>query len=342
MKAEFGEMKNSFGEIRLFPENTDDLWHIGHLVRENDLVFANTFRSLDSVTDKSRPEKTEKKPVRLGIRVEKVEFHDNSNRLRISGLIEHGPDEGFHHTINLEAGYEISVIKNWRNIDRERIDRAVKASVTGVVHIAAIEDGEAEIYRIRQFGPEKFITIKGGSGKREGLDMRTAFFEEIFSHITNVTGPVIIAGPGFIKDDFLRYLTAKDRDLAGRCVVSDTRRVGRGAVQEVLGQGVLDRISEDLQLAREVSSMEELISRISSGGTAAYGIDEVSDAVDMGAADEVLVSDRMLRENRVSALLEKAENMRASVVVLSSEFEPGKQLEALGGIAALLRYSTGR
>jgi protein pelota len=30
--------------------------------------------------------------------------------------------------------------------------------------------------------------------------------------------------------------------------------------------------------------------------------------------------------------------MRAAVVVLSSQFEPGERLAALGGIAALLRY----
>lgn len=339
MKAEFCELKNGFGEIKLFPENTDDLWHIGHLVRDNDLVFATTFRSLDSATDKLRPEKSEKRPVRLGIRVDKVEFHHNANRLRISGIIEHGPDTGFHHTINLEAGFEISVVKNWRAIDLERIDRAVKSSTTGVVHIVAVEEGEAEIFRIRQFGPERFLTITGGSGKREGLDMRTGFFEEILSNLSNVTGPVVVAGPGFIKDDFMKYLETKDRDLASRCVIADTRRVGRGAVQEVIGQGILNRISEDIQLAREVSCMEELIARISSGGNAAYGPDEVSDAVNLGAAEEVLVTDRLIRDERISALLDTAENMRSKVVVLSSEFEPGKQLDALGGIAAILRYS---
>jgi len=332
-------MKNSFGEVRLFPENTDDLWHIGHIVRENDLVFATTFRSLDSATDKTRPEKAEKKPVRLGIRVDKVEFHHNANRLRISGVIEQGPDTGFHHTINLEAGFEISVIKNWRRIDTERIDRAVKASVTGVVHIVAIEEGEAEIYRIRQFGPERFITITGGSGKREGLDMRTGFFEEILSNLSNITGPVVIAGPGFIKDDFLKYTESKDRDLASRCMIADTRRIGRGAVQEVIGQGILNRISEDIQLAREVSCIEELIARISSSGNAAYGISEVGNAIEIGAAEEVLVTDTMLRDSDIPAILDRAENMRSKVVVLSSEFEPGKQLDALGGIAALLRYS---
>ncbi len=60
MKAEFDGLKGSDGEIRLFPESIDDIWHIKHLIRTGDLIFADTFRSLDSQTDKTRPEKTEK------------------------------------------------------------------------------------------------------------------------------------------------------------------------------------------------------------------------------------------------------------------------------------------
>jgi len=67
MKAEFCEMQRSFGEIRLFPDSVDDLWHLSHLVGPGDLVFATTLRTIDSSQDKIRPEKLEKKPVRLGI-----------------------------------------------------------------------------------------------------------------------------------------------------------------------------------------------------------------------------------------------------------------------------------
>jgi protein pelota len=41
-------------------------------------------------------------------------------------------------------------------------------------------------------------------------------------------------------------------------------------------------------------------------------------------------------------LIEDAEAMRATIVVLSSAFEPGERLVALGGIAALLRYKPGK
>ena len=338
MKAEYDTLKNSEGEIRLFPESVDDLWHINHLIRDGDLIFADTFRSLDSQTDKTRPEKAEKKPVRLGIRVEKTEFHPDTARLRISGVIEHGPDTGFYHTINLETGREVSIIKRWTSIERERIERAVSVSTTGIVHVVAIEEGEAQVYRIRQYGPEHVLTITSGGGKREGVDTKTGFFEEISQALSTVTGSIVIAGPGFVKDDYLLYARRTDTDMADRMLASETRRTGRGAVQEVIGQGILERITQDLQLGREVTLIEELLRRMGGTGPAAYGFDEVQTAVQYGAVSDILVIDMQVCEKEINSLLESADQMRAKITVFSSEFEPGKQLSAIGGIAAILRF----
>jgi protein pelota len=68
------------GKISLLPESVDDLWHLKHLIEKGDLVFALTFRKIESATDKLRPEKLERKPMRLGIRVDSVEFHRFANR----------------------------------------------------------------------------------------------------------------------------------------------------------------------------------------------------------------------------------------------------------------------
>jgi len=338
MKAEYGEFRDNFGEVRLLPESIDDLWHLQHLIAPGDLVFATTFRSVDAASDKIRPEKVEKRPVRLGIRIERLEFSEHGVRLRLAGIIEHGVDIGAHHTLNIETVYEISVIKAWRPLERERIKRSVKASVSGIIHILTIEEGEAELFRIRQFGPESVVTLTAGSGKGAETESRTGFFDQILSYIAEITGPLIIAGPGFIKDDFVRYAKGRDSASAGRAVVVETRRIGRGAVQEVIGNGALDRLLDDLQLSREVRMMDEVLMRIGKDGAVTYGRTEVDQAIGYGAVEQVLVVDSLLRDTEVLKIIETAENMRAAVVVLSSQFEPGERLAALGGIAALLRY----
>jgi protein pelota len=342
MKAQTCEMRGNYGEIRLLPESIDDLWHLQHLIAPGDLVFATTLRSYAPVTDRIRPEKVEKRPVRLGIRVEKVEFSVHGARLRISGLIEHGVDAGSHHTLNAETGFEISVIRAWRQLDLERIDRAVRASVYGVIHVLTIEEGEAELFRLRQYGPESVITLSGGSGKGSDTDTREAFFSGVLGHLSEITGPLIIAGHGFVKDDFVKFAKSRGSAPAERVIVVETRRIGRGAVQDVIGQGALEKLIGDLQLAREVKVMDEVLMRISQDGAVAYGVRDVADAVSYGAAEQVLITDTMLHDAAVTRLVEQAEKMRAAIVVLSSSFEPGERLDALGGIAALLRYKVSR
>lgn len=182
------------------------------------------------------------------------------------------------------------------------------------------------------------MKMTAGSGKREGVDARHAFFEEIYHSLTTVTGSIVIAGPGFVKDDFLSFLRRTDADLAGRMMTADTRRSGQGAVQEVIGQGVLERITQDLQLGREVNLMEELLKRMSGTGPAAYGFDEVTTAVAYGAVSDILVVDTKMSDESINCLLETADTMRAKITVFSSDFEPGKQLDAIGGIAAILRF----
>jgi protein pelota len=217
----------------------------------------------------------------------------------------------------------------------------VKASVYDVIHILTIEEGEAELFRIRHFGPELVITITMGSGKGMEVNSRTSFFEKVLGQLASVNGPLVIAGPGFIKEDFMKFFRSRESEKAATAVVVETRRTGAGAVQEVIGLGTLEKLAGDLQLAREVNLMGEFLRRISKGEPVAYGRAEVKNAGDCGAIEVVLVVDTLIRDPGVVEMMEQAERSDSGVIVFSTGFEPGKQLEALGGVAALLRYRIG-
>ncbi len=81
---------------------------------------------------------------------------------------------------------------------------------------------------------------------------------------------------------------------------------------------------------------------ISKDGKAVYGIDDVKKAFEYGAIETLLITDEFLREQRekwdIDSFLRDVESLNAEIVIMSSEFEPGKRLNALGGIAALLRF----
>lgn len=344
MRVTKRSLKGREGEIAITPETLDDLWHLKYIIEKGDLVFALTKRKADTATDKLRPEKVEKKNVRLGIRVEDLEFHRFSNRLRIHGVIEQGIDTGSYHTLNIEDGTNVAIIKTWKKDQIERIDEAEASSKRPKVVIVAVEEGDADIGFVRHYGIEMYSHITQSSGKGEGT-LREVFFTEICDqlvHAASGSEAIVVAGPGFTKEDFLKYLTAKEPELASRAIVEDTASVGMSGFQEVLRRGAVDRIMEESRIARESRLMDELLKEISMDGKAAYGIDEVKSAQDFGSIETLLVADEFLRTERekgsIDDFLQSVENSRGNIVIFSTIFEPGHKLLSLGGIAALLRF----
>lgn len=331
------------GEITLLPESVDDLWHLKHLIEKGDLVFALTFRKVESVTDKLRPEKTERKPMRLGIRVESVEFHRFVNRLRISGMIESGLDVGSHHTISVEPLRDVSIIKHWRHDQLDRIKKAIQESQRPKIAIVTVEAGNANVGVLRQYGVEETASITQSGGKLEE-GSQNDFFARIYDQLIQTGAEdYIIAGPGFVKEDFIKFAKQKDTHFSDRTFVENTTSVGISGFQEVLRRGAVDRLIKDAHLVRETRLMDDLLEEIAAGGKAAYGMDEVTKAQAWGAIDTLLIADETLRNERekgtaIDGLLTAVDNSKGHVVVFSTDFEPGKRLEKLGGVAALLRF----
>ncbi len=344
MKLLKKNLRGNEGEISLTIESLDDMWHLKYILEPQDIVFAFTKRRIEGATDKLRPEKADKKTVRLGIQVEKVEFHKFSNRLRVHGTIVDGIDAGAYHTINIEEGSEISIIKKWKNDQLQRIKEAQIASMRPKVIIAAIEEGEASIGLVRQFGIEESSSLRQSLGKGEG-NTRNEFFGELASQLkwaAEKVDAVILAGPGFTKEDFFEFIRKKEPELAKKTVLEDTTSIGISGFQEVLRRGAVDRIVEESRIGREALLIEELMKEISINGKVSYGMADVRNAQSLGAIHTLLITDELLRTERegksIDGFLKDVEHSQGKIVVFSTEFEPGKKLESLGGIAALLRF----
>jgi protein pelota len=338
-------LRGDEGEITLLPESLDDLWHLKHLIERGNLVFALTHRKVASIADKARPEKMEKRPVRLGISVEEVEFHMYSNWLRLHGVIRSGIDIGSYHTLNIEVNTDLSIIKRWRPDQLQRIDEAVAESLRPRVVLALIEEGEATLGVLRQFGIQMVSDLRAGSNKGSGEDRRGEFLKEFANEIVRTAGTdaqVILAGPGFIKEDLKKVLDYSYADLAKRITMDDTSSIGMSGFQEVLRRGVVSRILEDSRLAQETKLIEDLFKEIATEGKAAYGRKEVESAINYGAVESLLILDELARRRDIDQLMRDVSNARGKVVIFSSEFEPGDRLSSLGGVAAILRFKIAR
>jgi len=82
-------------------------------------------------------------------------------------------------------------------------------------------------------------------------------------------------------------------------------------------------------------------------GLAAYGDKEVERAAQYGAIQNLLITDKKLREGTdeqrrwIDQLIHDSEKTRAAFNVVSTEHPAGDQLQHLGGIAAILRFKVG-
>jgi len=340
------DLKNGIVKIRL--ENLDDLWHLNNVIEAKDIVFGVTYRRDEKAADKIRAEKVEKRRMWLGVEVEKVEFHEFSDRLRVHGIIREGPqDLGQYHTINYEVGDEVEIRKgdgkSWKSYQIEELEDAEKASNQPIVTMLAIEDGEATFAILRQYGVQYIADISTQlSGKMyPSKDIRSEFYSEVLSKLMQIRGPnspLIILGPGFAKEEFAKFAREREPLFFKNVKIESTGQAGRVGIQEGIKKGVVSSVVEGSRVEYETRLVERLLAEIGKGKLATYGKNEVKKALEIGAVDTLLVTDKMLRMQTCAELLDIAKSMNAKVAIISTANEAGEKLESLGGIAAILRY----
>lgn len=340
------------GIIELIPETLDDLWHLSHIIEPGDLISSKTTRRIqDSTGERLRSDRGIKKTFFMGIRVESINFHKYTGKLRATGIIESGPEDlvplGTHHTLDLKLKYSIRITKEkWSRWAIKRLKDAVESTKKPSAIIVAIEDDVAELGIIKQYGIDYYGPIVGGiSGKRiiqkdRGKNIIN-FYDEVAKAVAgfeDIQG-IVIAGPGFGKGEFYDFLNEKYPKLAKISGVESTGTGGRVGIREVLKKGSIEKMATEGRIAQEMRLIGKVLEEIGkSSNLVAYGKKEVKNTANAGAVERLLVLDELVREEDVESIMNLVESTGGKVMVVSSEHEGGKQLKALGGIAALLRY----
>jgi len=337
--------------MTLVPETVDDLWHLSYVLEPGDLVSGDTTRRIQRNDDQMRDTGGQREHISVTIEVESVEFARFANRLRVGGVITGCSREdqlGLHHTLNVEQHEELTIEKQFKADQIERIEEAEAAADNPDVAIATVEEGEAYIHLVKEYGVDEYASFTKPTGKGEYSRPREELFDELASALGHLdTDAIILAGPGFTKQDARDYIVENYRDLEELITVVDTSSAGGRGVHEVLKRGAVEEVQDETRIAREAETIDELMVRIGDGAKAAYGVEQVQEAAEFGAVEELLILDERLRDERqaegdweidVNDVIDTIEQKGGEITVFSKEFQPGQQLKNLGGIAALLRY----
>lgn len=334
--------ENSFEVV---PESFDDLWHIEKLVEKGDIVSGISERK---IKPKNEGEKAFKQKIFVEIEAEKPEFHEATGQLRVLGkVISAKPEEavphGMAHTIEVEAGSKISVKKkSLKGFHIERLERAKEGSARQKLLIVLMDDEEAELAYLRDSGVETKARIASGkSGKMfKEQEKGKNYHDEILEKINSLKPEsMVVAGQSFEIQGFEKFL--KQKGFKGKTFFEQISSTGTAGLNEFIKSGKMDKLLSGIQSAEEIKAMERLLKALGNG-LAAIGAKEALGAIERGAAEEAMVSEKFVAEKRDEAnkLLDLAEQMKTKIQFFSLKSQSGKSLEGMGGAAAILRYKS--
>jgi protein pelota len=346
------------GIVKAVPERLDDLWHLYNIIDKGDEVHARTTREKKIEEYYARPKKGRRVSVFLGVRVQKVLWDRTLNRLRIHGIICKAPEKldvtGSHHSINVSLDKPITIVKKrWLKHHVDRLKRASQPKVTPLI-VASIDDEEYCVAVLRQYGIDVKAEEKTRLPGKLEAEKRTKAVRDFFKNTLkalretwmSLHSPIVIIGPGFVKNNFAKYINNVDSDVAGAIIdVKGVNNGGLAGVQEALRSGVFTKALKHVRIAEETILMEEVLTRLGKERLdVTYGLAEVEKASTFGAVEKLLLADVTLREvpdeKRIALerLMREVEQKGGKVTIISAEHEAGAKLLSLGGTAALLRF----
>lgn len=189
-------------------------------------------------------------------------------------------------------------------------------------------------------------TEKGGQSAarfsriREG--MKKEFYRRIAEAVKNnfwemkkLKG-ILVGGPGPTKEDFLKegqLVTAlKDKIIA----VKDIGYADEHGL-ELLVEASRDVLAQQ-EIIKEKKILEDFFTKLAkTPEKVVYGLEDVKKALEAGAVETLIMSKRLDKHYK-KEYREAAENISASIEIVSEETEEGQQFSSLGGIGALLRF----
>ncbi len=338
------------GTIKLLVQGADDLWHLSQIIDPGDLVGAQTERKLK--LGGSENSTSVKRTFFITIKSEKVEYDEGTKQLRILGTTQGELEEvpkGSYQTIEARPGLAIEITKeHWLGFQLARLDEAAQEIFSDT--LVCLADRENAIIAIlKSHGYEVLVELSGDVQKKYDGKMQTKeFYPEVVRKLVEYNSrfslsTIIIASPAFWKEELIKEI--KDELLRKKIKTATVNTVDRSGLEEVLKDPLLTAIIGEDRATKEAMLMEDFLKHLSTDGLCSYGEPEVQKAADMGAIKLLLLSSGFVSVKRaedsfapIDQLMKRVDATSGEVFILNSKNDPGKRLDALGGVCAILRF----
>lgn len=355
------------GSITLIPEEPEDMWHAYNLIAEGDQVRSSTIRKVQNETATGSTSSSRMRTI-LTISVETIDFDTQAQVLRLKGRnIEENQfvKMGAYHTLDLELNRKFTLTKIlWDSIALERVETACDPTQSADVAAVIMQDGLAHVCLITAamtlVRSKIDVSIprkrKGNVAQHEkGLaKFYDSLIQSIIRHVNfDVVKCVLLASPGFVKDQFFEYMFQQavktDNKVLlenkGKFMLVHSSSGFKHSLKEVLQDPAVVAKMSDTKAAGEVKALEQFYTTLQcEPAKAFYGKKHVLKAADAQAIETLLISDNLFRCQDVATrkeyvqLVDSVRDSGGEVKIFSSMHVSGEQLAQLTGVAAILRF----
>ncbi|KRZ83116.1 Protein pelota -like protein [Trichinella sp. T8] len=353
------------GFFTFLAEEPEDMWHTYNLVQVGDNVRTSTTRKV--TFDRLSGHSASKMQLVLTVEVEKIFYDKEDGALHVSGKnIEENQfvKLGAYHTLNLQLKRKFTVYKcKWDVVHMERINEACNSSSEADLAAVVMQDGLAHICLITNTMTisRAKITKSIPQKSRYNASQRQVAFKKFFEAVKaalllnvnfDVVKCVLIASPGFLRDQFFAYLYSEDSSKnevllnnKSKFILVQSTTGHKHALKEILNNPAISAKLKDTKAAGETKALEAFHEMLlQDANRAFYGIKHVEHANELLSIKTLLISDALFRSmdfvkrSRYVSLVESVKKQGGEVKIFSSLHLSGEQLAYMGGVAAILRY----
>lgn len=359
--------KTRAGSVKLEANDAEDMWHIYNLISESDKLMASTIRKVQQETS-TGSSSSERVRMTICIEVKSFEYDSTVIMMRVTGRVATENKYvrvGAFHTLELQPHRAFSIEKeHWDSMHMERLQLAINPAADADLGAVMMQEGLAHVLMVSRSLTltrsriEVAIPRKGKNALYNRDSAMTRFFREVLraclqyldlSHLK----VLLIASPGFVKDEFYKFamLEASREDL--RDIIDNKSKIllchassgHKHALHEVLTRPELQSRLSNTKAVGEVHILNEFNDMLKKDpDRAVYGPAHIKFASEMGAIQNLLVTDKLFRAADVETrkkyvqLVEIVRATGAQVNVFSTQHVTGEQLDLMTGVAAILRF----
>jgi protein pelota len=326
------------GIVRVYVDSKEDAIDLEKIIEPGDIVKAHSSRVI-------KQDSGNKAVIQANIAIRVEKSYLEGGYLKVIGKIVEASSEEIplnkYHSFMLGPGSEFLLIKAQPSEAFYSLLRYIEEkSSSRPVLVVSLDEDSAAVAEISYNNLKVLSEIQGpGSPKRIELSEIYKYFENIIKAIQGHENQTIVflVQPG-IRKLFEEFLEEKYPELYKSSRIFEVTIGGVPGIREALKAGYLQAVSKQLRIVREIRELENLLVAALKDGTAAFGFEEVSRAVEYGAVKRLYVLESIASQPEIRKLIQDTLNQCGDVMFISGSHEAGRRLYYLGGVAALLRF----